>query len=1418
MSTAPFQTGDLLDGRWPIRSVLHGAMGTVLILDDPSSGARLAAKTPRPDRPLDDATRHRFEVEARTWLSLGRHENVVEALFLEDVATPTGSRPFLFLEYVDGPTLETVLVDEDQLGVGVALDIASGIAWGMAHAHGEGRRGARIVHRDLKPENVFLTRERVVKVSDFGIARALDRDDDVADAGAGLGTPFFAAPEQMKDARTAGLQSDVYAYGALVHQLLTGAPPFPADTLSQLVWRVLRERASPPSSLRPGLPVALDELVLACLEKSPGDRPSTFMEVLGAISAIRGSDEIWLPPDGARSCPSCGWMTVAPRGTCSICGTSTTRGVRYAPAAQLHPDAHLLGSRESDATIVVERFTARPRMPRAGEETILTVRVGNPGSAPLPHVLVPYDLPDRNAFVRVTGHRRAFRGTVPPTALDAPLRLSWAVRPLREGQFVVPAPRVSYRGSDGERVTVTGESLELVVAPQETAALVGREAEIASLRAGLVDTDVSSTMLLLGRFGMGKSRLAREVRQLAAADGARVARGRCLDRGVAVRGALKEALRQLLRLRGRSGTSAEIAAALVDLLGDAVRSEPSLLDFLVAELSGRPLPRGESPSLMWSRCASVLGRERPLLIVLEDVQRDMDVASIAVHMALAAARDGSRVSILLTGRPSLADTPSGQRLIDRLAIAREELGTSEVLALAPLPAGAVRRLVDTSFHPNDFSVSLPWLYERISTLSGGNPLLVTELVRALRGNDRAALLETRDGRWTAHEGATREVLEELVPPRVEELVVARLATLPAATRQFVEAAGILGDVFETHLLQALLPPDAELDGPLGDLEREGVLREVAGTPPRIRFREPLLPEVLARALLARDPAEFAALHGRAADEILAHGQPESRDALRLARHLAAAGRPVEAVTARLAAARRLADRQAYRQAARVLDDAETLLSETGIELRHRERIELRLLEGEVRRFSGDLVGAADAYQRLVEGVDGQPSEDVLATVFGKLGKVNEGLGHLDEALYCYAVGLSLREENSAHADVPMSLVNLAGLHDLRGEHERAEHYLARAIASAELVGSARALGRAHAIRARQLVARGEAGAARTAVRDALRWSRKASDRRATATAWNVLGIANHRSGRPRRALRHFLRALHLRQESGDLPAVAASWNNVGAVREDLGDRMEALGAYERAVEIYRRVGSRRGLGVALSNVGRLRLDTGAPAAARDALVPAVEALRVAGDPVGLSTALAVLAQAELAMSATGSGGAQRVADLLAEAVEQGGGRGDHESEADVAAAAADARAAMGDIDGAVARLRSALGLVGLSPGRRVDLLVRVAELDSSSTDADEAVRIAGEGSPPWTRAAALAAQGRLRLRSGDPTSAAGPLRRAAGLLRSAHADGPLLLNVLADLERAEVIADPDAAAAAGERARELRAELLTRGYVAERLG
>jgi len=284
-----------LGSRYTLTEVLGtGGMATVWRARDEVLGREVAVKVLSPHYASDPGFLARFEREARHAASVSSPRLVT----VFDSGIDEGT-PFLVMELVTGRTLRQVLAEASPLPVGQAVGIAAAVCEGLDAAHAAG-----LVHRDITPANIMLAGNDV-KILDFGIARA---DGTAAGtlAGTVLGTAAYLSPEQSAG-YPAGPQSDLYSLGCVLFEMLTGTPPFTAESPVGVAYRQVHDDPGPPSARRPGLSPSLDAITAQLLAKNPNDRPmSAAAARAGLLAALVPEGTAVLPvspgnvPDGAR--------------------------------------------------------------------------------------------------------------------------------------------------------------------------------------------------------------------------------------------------------------------------------------------------------------------------------------------------------------------------------------------------------------------------------------------------------------------------------------------------------------------------------------------------------------------------------------------------------------------------------------------------------------------------------------------------------------------------------------------------------------------------------------------------------------------------------------------------------------------------------------------------------------------------------------------------------------------------------------------------------------------------------------------------------------------------------------------------------------------------------------------------------------
>ena len=297
------EAGQRLAGRYVLVAPIgSGGMAEVWQGSDEVLGRTVAVKILHEHLTDDRRIFERFRREAVTAARLS-HPSVVRVF---DTGIDEG-RCFIVLEFVEDRTLAALLQERGRLSVDETVGIARGILEGLAHAHAHG-----IVHRDLKPGNV-LVHDGHVKVADFGIAKAAFTGDLTA-TGELLGTAAYLAPEQVSGGEI-DHRADLYAVGTVLYEMLTGHPPFEAETAIAAATLRLTQDPPPPSTLRAGVPPELEAVVMGALARAPDGRFQSADEMRGALerstmSAPATPATVAEPPAGSRRSTFRAWMLV----------------------------------------------------------------------------------------------------------------------------------------------------------------------------------------------------------------------------------------------------------------------------------------------------------------------------------------------------------------------------------------------------------------------------------------------------------------------------------------------------------------------------------------------------------------------------------------------------------------------------------------------------------------------------------------------------------------------------------------------------------------------------------------------------------------------------------------------------------------------------------------------------------------------------------------------------------------------------------------------------------------------------------------------------------------------------------------------------------------------------------------------------
>jgi YD repeat-containing protein len=272
-----------------LEEIGHGGMGVVYKARQRSLGRLVALKMIRPGADAEALELARFRKEAQTMAAL-QHPNIVQ---VHDIGS-SGNRPFIAMELLPGRSLAQDLAGKPRSDYRKVASLVEVLARTMHAAHEQG-----IVHRDLKPGNVLFSADGTPKISDFGLAKRQQGDPNLTTSGAIVGTPSYMAPEQASGVtKKIGPAADVYALGAILYEMLTGGPPFTAETTWDILLQVMTTDPVPPRQIQPRVPRDLETICLKCLHKEPRRRYASAAELADDLERFLQQKTIRARPVG----------------------------------------------------------------------------------------------------------------------------------------------------------------------------------------------------------------------------------------------------------------------------------------------------------------------------------------------------------------------------------------------------------------------------------------------------------------------------------------------------------------------------------------------------------------------------------------------------------------------------------------------------------------------------------------------------------------------------------------------------------------------------------------------------------------------------------------------------------------------------------------------------------------------------------------------------------------------------------------------------------------------------------------------------------------------------------------------------------------------------------------------------------------
>lgn len=1196
-----------------------GGMGVVFRARDRRLERTVALKFLPPHLSHDPEAKQRFMVEAQAAAALD-HPHICT---LFEIGQTDDGQLFLAMPCYDGETLKRRL-SRGPLPLAEAVDLASQAASGLAAAHARG-----IVHRDIKPANLIVTRDGVLKIVDFGIAKL--SDVSVTTPGLTPGTVAYMSPEQARG-EAVDARSDVWSLGVVLYEALAGRRPFVGPSDEVVLQAIRRVDPEPVGALRPEVPPAVEAIVRRALARDPAARYESGAALQDALAGLLRQDGTGVGDDRSTGAGS------------TAGGELTADGERRQATLVVATVGGFGALVEECAPDEVRTVVARIR---AASEDVATrfggvvngfedERIELLFGVPVSHedhcfraVRAALELHERVRSIEAPsgGERRLTLQTGVDTGQVVAQRVADGARLRLVGTPTRTAARLQAHAASDElwitpacqRMvgpffdTEPGEPRSLgadaVVTPHRVRRLsglrtrieagrrvgltryVGRGEELARLGEALdgARSGRGHVVGILGEAGVGKSRLVHEFRSAHEGPDILFLEGRCQSYGGTV-----AYLPFLEVLRGALGLEdtepVDRAAAVVEGIG-AIGEEleelvPLYLHLLSLSHPDHPLPtqlQGESLRHAIQEAlagvVTLLTRRGPVVLLLEDLHW-ADDASGAVLRQIAEVAPGHALLVVTTARPGAS---SGGEPARQTTLALEPLGMEA-------SADMLRTVLGTAELPER-------LAEHVHSRTGGNPFFIEEVGRTL----------LEEGAVRVHGGVATLVgsLEGLqLPNTVEAVIRARLDRLDRDTREVVRVASVIGREFARRLLEQAMEGGSRLPHAIQTLKTSGLIQQIRVVPDAVyRFNHVLTQVVAYGSLLERQRVE---LHGHVAEAIeRLHADRLEEHYERLADHYGRAGSWAKAVHYGLGAAERIGGLSAFAEALQQLERCEEWIGRMEGGESTRLLVDVLLRQERLCETLGLRARQQELIDRLIALLEGTDDRESLAEAYLRQGDLFTLLRRFSDAERVLFESLRLRREGGDPDAIRNSLRSLGLLRWHEDRQDEAIPFIEETLAIDRRKGDVDALVGDLSNMGAVLKSMGELTRARAALDEALELveGERADGSRVRGSllkeCYILHNLANvHRElGENGVAMRHLERAKRLVERERLPIQLSYHFTSIAHLCLQQGRLEEALAYYRQAVEMGRKARYTPGLSQALRMLGEVLLGLGREAEA-----------------------------------------------------------------------------------------------------------------------------------------------------------------------------------------------------------------------------